>query len=156
MGRRFDATTGRATDAGVKSHGFRFRGAAVGEQRRHDCKVRSGLAVHIVCAPSAPLTAPGTRGRRDTHDMHDLRGQGDRPALRHHHVRRVSNRSLLLRTSMRLNIIDLSATRGSQRTIEIFSHIPLYISRCIIYIQFFFILRNFIFIKSFLTHAKLL
>lgn len=139
MGRRFDATTGRATDAGVKSHGFRFRRAAVGEQRRHDCKVRSGLAVHIVCAPSAPLTAPGTRGRRDTHDMHDLRGQGDRPALRHHHVRRVSNRSLLLRTSMRLNIIDLSATRGSQRTIKTFSHIPLHISMYYLYsILFYF------------------
>lgn len=90
MGRRFDATTGRAADAGVESHGFRLRRAAVGEQRRHDRKIRSSLAVHIVRAPGAPPTAPGTRGGRDAYDMHDLRGQGDRPALRYHHVRRVS------------------------------------------------------------------
>ena len=88
MGRRHDAVTGRATDAGAQLDGFRVR-ANVGKERRGD-QVRDCVAVDVGRATRAADAASGARGGRNAYDMYDLRGQGYRFALRHHHVRGVS------------------------------------------------------------------
>lgn len=84
MGWRYDAITGRATDASAQLDGFRIR-SNVGEKRRSR-QVRNGIAVDISRSTCTTDATSRTRGRRNTYDMYDLRGQGYWFALRHHHV----------------------------------------------------------------------